>query len=143
MYFGKFIHLDVMVSTARFLSLVGSKHHPGEKKIVNTNYCFPLFFGLILALSRSLRKCPRGSEENSAVEKEFKIPTLKLFLLTDVRPTCTLVPMLTMCESTQATFEIFVSKGSMLQYHSSTRKQYLNGANSIKFSFINVYYVLN
>lgn len=105
--FGKFIHLGVIVCAARINSLIGSKHPPGEKKILDTYNCFPAFLGLTFVLSKSLRNHPRCSEENSAVEKEFKIQALKCFLLTDLRPTHTLVPNLNMLEGAQATFEIF------------------------------------
>lgn len=56
-------YLDVTVSAARINSLIGSKHHPGEKKIGDPNICFPVFFELIFVLSGSLRNCPKSSEE--------------------------------------------------------------------------------
>ena len=70
--------MGVRVSAGRINSLIGFKHNPGEKKPVNSNIGFPVFFGLILLLSKLL-KCWRSSEENDIVEKEFKIQTLKSF----------------------------------------------------------------
>lgn len=97
----------MIVCAARANSLIGSKHHPGEKKVLDTNNCFPAFLGLTFVLSKSLGNHSRCSEGSSAAEKEFKIQTLNFFLLTDLRPTHTLVPMLNMLEGAQATFEIF------------------------------------
>lgn len=97
----------MIVCAARINSLIRSKHHPGEKKILDTDNCFHAFLGLTFVLSKSLRNHSSCSEGNSAVEKEFKIQTLKFFMLTDLRPTHTLVSMLNMLEGAQATFEIF------------------------------------
>lgn len=68
----------MIVCAARINSFIGSKHHPGEKKILDTNNCFPAFLGLTFVLSKSLRNHSRYSEEKQCCGERIQNSDTKI-----------------------------------------------------------------